>query len=54
MTVKITIRSKLISKGRESLYLDFYPAIPHPITGKPTRREFINKQILLSKKEIKI
>lgn len=53
MTVKITIRSKLISKGRESLYLDFYPAIPHPITGKPTRREFINKQILLSKKEIK-
>jgi len=23
------------------LYLDFYPAIPHPKTGKPTRREFL-------------
>jgi integrase len=23
------------------LYLDFYPPIPHPKTGKPTRREFL-------------
>jgi len=24
-----------------SLYLDFYPPIPHPETGEPTRREFL-------------
>lgn len=41
MTVKVTLRDKPISKGRKSLYLDFYPAIPHPKTGKPTRREFL-------------
>jgi integrase len=27
--------------GRKSLYLDFYPPIIHPDTGKPTRREFL-------------
>lgn len=32
---------KPISKNRKSLYLDFYPAIPSPITGSPTRREFL-------------
>ena len=41
MTTKVTLRQKKISKGRESLYLDFYPAIPHPETGEPTRREFL-------------
>ena len=41
MTVKVTLRDKPISKGRKSLYLDFYPPIPHPETGKPTRREFL-------------
>jgi len=41
MTTKVTLRQKKISKGRQSLYLDFYPAIPHPETGKPTRREFL-------------
>ncbi|MEM1136397.1 MAG: site-specific integrase [Bacteroidota bacterium] len=39
--IKVTLREKSISKGRRSLYLDFYPAIPHPKTGKPTRREFL-------------
>lgn len=39
--MKVTLRSKPISKGRQSLYLDFYPAIPHPETGKLTRREFL-------------
>lgn len=38
---KVFLRSKDISKGRQTLYLDFYPAIPHPETGKPTRREFL-------------
>ena len=41
MTIKVTLRQKSISKARKSLYLDFYPAIPHPETGEPTRREFL-------------
>lgn len=45
MATKVTLRQKPISKGRFSLYLDFYPAIPHPKTGKPTRREFLNLYI---------
>ncbi len=41
MATKVTLRQKAISKGRKSLYLDFYPEIPHPETGEPTRREFL-------------
>ena len=41
MTTKVALREKKISKGRKSLYLDFYPPIPHPETGNPTRREFL-------------
>lgn len=40
-TIKVTLRQKEISKGRKSLYLDFYPPIKNPETGKPTRREFL-------------
>ena len=39
------LRQKKITKGRKSLYLDFYPAIPHPKTGKATRREFLGLYI---------
>lgn len=39
--MKVQIRHKPMSKQRLNLYLDFYPAIPHPETGKPTRREFL-------------
>ena len=45
MTIKVALRKKEISQGRQSLYLDFYPAIPHPKTGKPTRREFLGLYI---------
>jgi len=45
MAIKVTLRKKDISKGRQSLYLDFYPAIQHPETGKPTRREFLGLYI---------
>lgn len=45
MITKVTLRQKKISKGRLSLYLDFYPPIPHPETGEPTRREFIGYYI---------
>ncbi|MVM35412.1 tyrosine-type recombinase/integrase [Spirosoma sp. HMF4905] len=39
--IKVKLRKKPITGGRTSLYLDYYPAIPHPDTGKPTRREFL-------------
>lgn len=38
---KVTLRTKPISDGRQTLYLDYYPPIPHPATGKQTRREFL-------------
>ena len=41
MAIKVKLRQKKISGGRQSLYLDLYPAIPHPKTGEPTRREFL-------------
>ena len=41
MTIKVKLRQKPISGNRQSLYLDFYPSIPNPKTGKPTRREFL-------------
>jgi integrase len=45
MAIKVKLRKKIISGNRHSLYLDFYPAIPHPETGKPTRREFLGLYI---------
>jgi len=53
MATKVTLRTKNISKGRQSLYLDFYPAIPHPETGKPTRREFLGMYVYIDKDEVK-
>ena len=44
--VKVTLRQKPISKGRFSLYLDFYPEIRNPRTNKMTRREFLGMYIL--------
>jgi integrase len=41
MAIKVKLREKKISGNKKSLFLDFYPAIPHPKTGKPTRREFL-------------
>ena len=41
MSIKVKLRQKNISGNRQSLYLDFYPAIPHHETGEPTRREFL-------------
>jgi integrase len=38
---KVSLRKKAMTKGRHSLYLDFYPPIPHPKTKKPTRRQFL-------------
>ncbi len=41
MAIKVTLRQKPISGNRKCFYLDFYPPIIHPETGKPTRREFL-------------
>jgi len=39
---KVKLRSKPITGNRLGLYLDFYPPVPHPLTDKKTRREFLN------------
>lgn len=38
---KVKILKETLSGDRHSLHLDYFPAIPHPDTGKPTRREFM-------------
>jgi len=53
MTVKVTLRQKLISKGRKSLYLDFYPPITTAGTDKKTRREFLGLSIDIDKAAFK-
>ena len=45
MATKVILRQKAISGGKQSLYLDYYPAVPHRKTGKPTRREFLGQYI---------
>jgi integrase len=52
MTIKVKLRQKKISKGRKSLYLDFYPAITHPETGEPTRREFLGLYVYEKAKSV--
>ncbi len=41
MAKKISLRTKSLTKKRQSLYLDYYPAIVHPETKQLTRREFL-------------
>jgi integrase len=43
--IKVKLRQKSILNNKKSLYLDFYPPIPHPETGEPTRRRFLNMSI---------
>jgi integrase len=49
MAIKVKLRQKAISGNRQSLYLDFYPPIPHPETGEPTRREFLGLYLIDAK-----
>jgi hypothetical protein len=42
---KVTLRFKLLDTGKESLYLDYYPAISDPETGNPTRRKFLQMYV---------
>jgi integrase len=48
---KVTLRKKDISGNRQSLYLDYYPPIANPETGKPTRREFLGLYLYNSAKK---
>lgn len=70
MISKVKLRKKSISKGRQSLYLDFYPPIYSSNSDKTTRREFLglwiyekpkdsiqkqeNKQTLLLAEQIRL
>jgi integrase len=38
---KVHLRSKPLTKGRQSLFLDFWPPVLDLATGKETRREFL-------------
>ena len=38
---KVTIRRKAISKARHTIYLDHYPPIYNPYTGKLQRTEYL-------------
>lgn len=53
MATKVKLRQKNISKGRKSLYLDFYPPIPHPETGELTRRKFLGMYLFIDKSDLK-
>ena len=44
MLTKVKLRQKPLADGKLSLYLDFYPPITDLVTGKKTRREFLQRQ----------
>jgi hypothetical protein len=52
MTINVKLRQRLIKGNRSSLYLDYYPAIPHPVTGKLTRREFLGYYLFIKPKTV--
>ena len=53
MAIKVSLRKKIISGNRHSLYLDFYPPIPDYSTGEPTRRQFLGMYVLIDKDEVR-
>lgn len=42
---KVTVRRRPIKNGQTSLYLDFYPPVRNPKTGKLSRREYLGLYI---------
>lgn len=42
---KVFLREKKLLHGKKGLYLDFYPPIINPETGKPTRREHLKLNV---------
>lgn len=47
----VTLRKKKLASNKYSLYLDYFPAIVHPKTGKATRREFLKLYTHLEPKD---
>lgn len=39
--IRVELRQRKRLNGRSVLYLDYYPAIPHPKTRKPQRQEYL-------------
>lgn len=52
MSIKVALREKKITGNRKSLFLDFYPAIPHPKTGKPIRKEYLGLYLFENEKSL--
>lgn len=48
---KVTVRKRPITNGQTSLYLDFYPPIRNPKTGKLSRREYLGIYIYTNPSE---
>ena len=48
---KVKVRTKILAHDQLSVYLDYYPAIKHPKTGRSTRREFLGIYIYAKPKE---
>ena len=44
-SVKVTLRFRMLTGGKETLYLDYYPEIIDRETGKPSRREYLGKYV---------
>lgn len=51
LCTKVTVRKRPIKNGQMSLYLDFYPAVRNPKTGRMTRREYLGIYIYANPKE---
>lgn len=45
MAIKVKLRKRKITGERQSLYLDFYPAVINPENGELTRREYLGMYI---------
>lgn len=43
---KVTLRQRKLNSGKITLYLDFYPAVHNPKTGKLSRREYLGLYII--------
>lgn len=47
---KVTLRFRMLTTGKETLYLDYYPGIPNPKTGETMRREYLGMYVVPLKK----
>lgn len=47
---KVTLRYRMLKEGKQSLYLDFYPAVKDVETGKESRREYLGMYVYPTKK----